>query len=241
MGARLAGSAMCAPGRCGWAPGVAVRFVAVTLLTSTRANTARNVPACPACPAWRGWRRALAGAAGFAGPGRSAAHPRIRSTRRATSTRQGTSTRRLGRLSHGNPGRPQDALTDFVTGLKDLDARWLGHVGRVGVHQRFVDPRVEWFTLGTEADETQLARDGIQRFCDRLETAGQLTVFAGAADVIKHRQQGVQDVGQRLLANHQPVPLDALAVVCVLRSYPLQVGGALGQPPGNVLSIPGRG
>jgi hypothetical protein len=68
------------------------------------------------------------------------------------------------------------------------------------MHQRFVNPRVEWLALDTEADETQLADDGVQRFGDRLETAGQLTVLTGAADVIKRRYQRAQDIGQRLLA-----------------------------------------
>src|ERR1700728_2804802 len=57
------------------------------------------------------------------------------------------------------------------------------------------------------------------------------------ADVVQHRQQRAQHVGQGLLANGQPVALDALAVVGVLRVHALQVRSALGQLVGEAAVV----
>ena len=75
---------------------------------------------------------------------------------------------------------------------------------------------------------------------DLLESAHQFPVLPGPADVVEHRQQRHQHVGERLLAYHQPVPVDPLAVVGVLRAHSLQVGGALGELR-RELSLPRRG
>jgi hypothetical protein len=61
-------------------------------------------------------------------------------------------------------------------------------------------------------------------------------VLPGAADVVQHGQQPRQHVGQRLLADGDPVPIDPLAVVGVLRRYPLQVSGPLGEFVGKPAS-----
>src|SRR3984957_18656616 len=57
------------------------------------------------------------------------------------------------------------------------------------------------------------------------------------ADVVQHRQQRAQHVGQGLLTDGHPVALDALAVVGVLRVHALQVRGALSQLAGQAAVV----
>src|SRR5690606_11260524 len=60
-----------------------------------------------------------------------------------------------------------------------------------------------------------------------LEAAVELVVLTGAADVVQHREQLGQHLAEGLLADRDPVALDALAVVVVLGLQPLEVGETL--------------
>ena len=59
-------------------------------------------------------------------------------------------------------------------------------------------------------------------------------MLLGPADVVEHRQQRDQHVGQCLLPYHQTVPVHPLAIVGILRAHALQVSRALGEPGGKL-------
>src|SRR5499427_7461256 len=137
-------------------------------------------------------------------------------------------------LGDDHPGGPDDPLADLVAGLQDLDAGRLGHPSGLEERDRLVHVRVERLALAGEGFQAELGHDRLQRLGDLLEPADQFPVLPGPADVVEHREQRGQHVGERLLADHQPVPIDPLAVVGVLRAYSLQVSGALGELGGKL-------
>src|SRR5450755_4770511 len=133
-------------------------------------------------------------------------------------------------LRHGHPRRPDDPVADLVAGLQDLYAGRLGDLSGVGMHQCFVERRVERVAGLAVGRQAELGRAGLQGLGHRLEAAGQFAVLPGPPDVIEHRQQFTEHARQCLLPDGRPVSLHALAVIGVLGLQPLQVSGPLGQP-----------
>src|SRR5690606_24506269 len=127
-------------------------------------------------------------------------------------------------IGHRHARRTQYPLADPVAGLEDLHDARLGHLGRQRVHERLVDGRVEGLALLAVLHQPELARDRLQALGDGLEAAVELVVLTGAADVVQHREQLGQHLTEGLLADRDPVALDALAVVVVLGLQPLEVG-----------------
>ena len=64
---------------------------------------------------------------------------------------------------------------------------------------------------------------------DRLETAGQLAVLAGRADIVQHVIRSLSRPSTLALPDHIAVAVDPALVVDVLGLQPLQVSRALGQ------------
>ena len=81
--------------------------------------------------------------------------------------------------------------------------------------------------------QPELADGRLDGLGHRLEPARELIVLPGPADVVQDRQEFGEHVGQGLLADHDSVPLNPLAVVRVLRLHALEVGGALGELRGE--------
>src|SRR6266581_2254267 len=135
-----------------------------------------------------------------------------------------------GRPCDRHPGRPQDAVRHLVSGLQNLLADRLTHLGGEGVHERIVDVRVEGLAGVPVPNQAELGHGRLDGLGHGLESTGQLAVLTGAVDVVEDRQQLGEDVGKRLLTDGDPIPLHALAVVGVLRLHALQVRGALGDP-----------
>ena len=97
------------------------------------------------------------------------------------------------------------------------------------MHQRLVDPRVELVAHLSERRQPEPVDRALERLGDGLEAAVQLVVVASPADVVEHRQQRGQHVGDRGVADDLAVAVDPALVVDVLGLQPLQVSGALGK------------
>src|SRR5215212_1051442 len=136
------------------------------------------------------------------------------------------------RLSHSDPGRPQDAITEPVARLQNLDTRWPVDALGMSVQQCLVDVRVEriaGFPVGLEA---VLGRHPLDLVRDGFEAAGQLAVLASRPYVVQHGQEVLQDSLDGPSPNN--IPIHPALVVDVLRLQPLEIGGALGQRGGQL-------
>src|SRR5215213_1213554 len=138
------------------------------------------------------------------------------------------------RLSDSDPGRPQDAITEPIARLQNLDTRWPVDALGMSVQECLVDVRVEPITSFPVCLEAVLGRHPLDLVRDSLEAAGQLAVLVSRPYVVQHGQEVLQDSLDRPRPNNITIPIHPALVVDVLRLQPLEIGSPLGQRGGQL-------